>query len=157
MGGVWRSATCVWPYQCNCQLINQHTDLPWTYSNRSFTPAMSKLFCPRITYAITQQSEGRIARTSYTMWLFWEMVHSAKSTNFSWLYYFSLLAKCLRGPDEIAAWVVVWRPLVYTSSVSVGCSEHLHSFGHQCCVDFLWSYAMRQIHITTIGGRPKPG
>jgi len=44
------------------------------------------------------------------------MLHSAESTNFSDLYYFSFLAKCLRWPDEMSSragfgpQALVWRP-----------------------------------------------
>jgi len=60
----------------------------------SFGPdsGISKLFCQRAT----QQFEGR---TSYVMWLFRGMLHSTKSTNFSWRCFFSLSTKWLRGTD----------------------------------------------------------
>ena len=47
------------------------------------------------------------------------MLHSTKSTNFCQLYCFSLLAKCRRGPDEMASRAgfgpraAVWRTLSY--------------------------------------------
>ena len=46
---------------------------------------ISKLFSQRTTWAITQQFEGR---TSHVMWLFHDMLHSTKPTNFSQMYFF---------------------------------------------------------------------
>jgi len=39
------------------------------------------------------------------------MLQSTKSQTFSKCIIFSLLTKCLRGPDEMASRDVVWRPL----------------------------------------------
>jgi len=45
----------------------------------SLRTGISKFFCPRATYRISQQFEGR---ASYVMWLFRDMLHSTKSRNF---------------------------------------------------------------------------
>jgi len=54
------------------------------------------------------------------MGLIKDMLHSTKSTNFQWFYYFSLLAKCVCGLNEMASqagfgpravvWSNGWRP-----------------------------------------------
>jgi len=49
---------------------------------------VSKCFCQRATLAVTEQFEGR---TSYVMWLFWDMLHSTDPTNLSYIYDFFIL------------------------------------------------------------------
>jgi len=63
--------------------------------DRCFRAGVSKLFCSRATWAITQQFEGR---TSYAMWLFPHMLTFTKSTNFSEIYYFFNIDKIALQP-----------------------------------------------------------
>jgi len=63
----------------------------------SYRSGVSKVFCPRATYAITHLLEGR---TSYVVWLFRERLRSTNSQIFSCQYIiFSSLTKWLRGWD----------------------------------------------------------
>jgi len=70
----------------------------------TFTPEVSKRFCPRATSVVTQKSEGR---TSFTMWLFRYKVNE--------LCYFLIIGK-MPSRAGFGPQAVVWRPLFYSNA-----------------------------------------
>ena len=76
-------------------------------ASRSTETGVSQLVCQSATYstqAVMQQFEGRI---SYVMWLFRDMLHSTKSTNVLYIYYFFIIDKMPLRPCGMTSKAVV--------------------------------------------------